>query len=81
MEYLDNAGNVFAIDVYSPTEPKNEKCQECHILLSVPGSMYCDVCQSMSDALGQTGYFFKAHLAWEEENQSRANLKHRIMGE
>lgn len=80
MEYLDNAGNVFASD-NPPLESKNEKCQECHILLSVPGPVYCDVCSVMLESLAQTPYFGKIHVDWEEENQSRANHKHRIMGE
>jgi hypothetical protein len=81
MEYIDNAGNVFAGDIDSPTESKNEKCQECHISLSVPGSMYCDVCSAMSQSLNQTPYFGKIHIEWEEENQSRASHKRQIMGE
>jgi hypothetical protein len=81
MEYLDNAGNVFARDIDSLMEPKNAKCQECHISLRVPGPVHCDVCSIMRDALNQTPYFGKVHIEWEEENQSRANLKHRIMGE
>jgi hypothetical protein len=81
MEYLDNAGNVFAKDVDSPTESKNEKCQECHITLSVPGSMRCDVCAAMFDALNKTPYFWEVHLKWQKENEYRAEYKRSITGE
>ena len=39
MEYLDNAGNVFASD-NPPLESKNEKCQECHDTDDCPGFSY-----------------------------------------
>jgi hypothetical protein len=81
MEYLDNAGNVFARDIDSPTELKNEKCQECHIPLSVLGPMYCDVCSALFDALNKTPYFSQIHHEWYNENQSRASHKRQIMGE
>jgi hypothetical protein len=90
---LDNGGNLITESLQEAAqsalypskrqnkESKNEKCQECHIPLSIPGSMYCDVCSAMRDSLNQTGYFNKVHLEWEEENQSRASHKRQIMGE
>lgn len=68
------------IPKYEPTPepvqeaPKNTKCHECNIELSVPGSYYCDVCSSMYLAVA-TPFFQLAHQEWEEENERRIQYK------
>jgi hypothetical protein len=42
-------------------------------------NLYCDVCQSMLEALQQTPYFSIAHDEWFEENSRRVEIKKRIM--
>jgi hypothetical protein len=62
-----------------------ETCRECNILLSeaskIMSTGYCDVCDSMFDAIKVQPGLARAHFEWETENNKRASAKRRIVGD
>lgn len=59
---------------YDGRLPADNKCTQCRIPMC-SNRVYCDVCQSMLEAVIRLPFFSNAQLEWAAENQRRVDNK------
>ncbi len=67
-------GYMIRVYNYNGKVPSENKCTQCHIPMQ-SNRAYCDVCQSMLEAVIRLPFFSNAQLEWAEENQRRIDNK------